>query len=67
MHNCTCDTCRMLNHLRSKDVDAEVIDTLLHNSFDQEYYKAIFDGSWPNAIEILETTLDRLKKEKGNA
>lgn len=33
---------------------------------DLSWYKAIFDGSWPTAVEILERTLAKVKAIKGD-
>lgn len=42
---------------RLKNVNANI-------SFDLNYFKAIFDGSWPTSIEILERTLAKAKALK---
>lgn len=36
-------------------------DTLCCEQMDNDYHKAILDGSWPNAKEVLEEALRRIK------
>ncbi len=33
-------------------------------SDDSDYYRCIFDGSWPSAIEILERKIKEIKAKK---
>ena len=55
------------NALESNDIEV-VKDALktfsvewLNVSGDLSYYQCLFDGSWPNAKEILERTLETVK------
>ncbi|MNQ24267.1 hypothetical protein D3C85_374580 [compost metagenome] len=59
MRICQCDVCTRYRNLRSREVPEDVIDMLLQAEYDLEYYKAILDGSWPAAKEILEAALAR--------
>jgi hypothetical protein len=40
-----------------EDLEAELADAELSN----DYYKSIFDGSWPDACSILEDSLNKIK------
>lgn len=76
---CRCDLCNMGRRIRkaikNRDHDemAAIIDELdelwCNAEFDRDYYKAIIDGSWPQAEEILIKSLKKAKKfkEKNNA
>lgn len=80
-NGCNCDVC---NNNRSHDAHIQMIpeserqffemiyDQLLNTQFDNEYYKAIMEGSWPSAVPILERALAnakqmQLEREKKNA
>lgn len=68
---CNCRLCQRSRKLREiiahRDVD-ELISTL--NAFaddlvgaeeDASYYRGIVDGTWPNAVAILERSLEKAK------
>lgn len=68
---CSCRLCQRSRNLREiiarRDVD-ELISTL--NAFadylwrteeDASYYRGIVDGTWPNAVAILERSLEKAK------
>ena len=66
---CKCRTCDRIRefHVRLQSVPAEskeyfsdVFNLLLETQEDVSYYRAILDGSWPNAKEVLDTALNRL-------
>jgi hypothetical protein len=69
---CECRICTYSRHVQSvmesRDVD-KLIELVreLHNATygmgeDLEYYRCIFNGSWPSAVEVLERTLARVKE-----
>lgn len=74
MSKCNCYLCRKHREFfkakREKDFDTmcELADDFGHRLVDVEadldYYKVIFDGSWPTAVEILERTLVKVKAIK---
>lgn len=68
---CNCEICvedrRVEEILASKDVkEMEILIDQQRNkiaglSDAVDYYKCIFNGSWPDAVEILERTLEKIK------
>ena len=60
---CECDVChfsRLVNAQIQKleDEDAQnfflnMYDMLIHTEFDRDYYKAIIDGTWPEADKMI--------------
>lgn len=58
-----------LSALMEKYTELQVENKKLKNEnanieFDLNYYQAIFDGSWPQAVPILEDTLKKVKALK---
>ncbi len=61
------DKCDKLQQ-RIKELEAEIVK--LRNDYvnvadDLNYHQAIFDGSWPTSVEILERVLAKAKALKG--
>jgi len=53
---------------RIKELEAEIVK--LRNDYvnvadDLNYHTAIFDGSWPTSVEILERVLAKVKAQQG--
>ena len=75
---CECRLCKLsaelTEALHSDDIDfvkdalRKFSDLWLCADFDNNYYQAILDGSWPSAEEILTRSLEKAKthKEKQN-
>lgn len=66
---CSCDVCKQSITFREHldripaelhEYFQELYDVLIHAQFDNDYYKAIIDGSWPEADLII----DRARKRK---
>ena len=73
---CQCHTCKLMDEIDAafpppgRTPEQEVaLNSLgagyLNYQLDSNYYDAIFDGSWPNAIEILEAAVARIKTKAG--
>jgi hypothetical protein len=56
--------CDDLRHLREREVSHDFIDRYMNDSIDAGYNQAVLDGSWPNAIEVLEHALQQAKENK---
>lgn len=41
-----------------------IFDLWLHTSDDLNWHQAIMDGSWPNAVTILEDALEKARNKK---
>ena len=75
MPRCGCTGCirhrrfDAMEHLRDHPDDhaflTEVFETLMCAENDVAYYRAILDGTWPNARHILEGCLAKLPQETG--
>lgn len=72
---CNCNLCQKGRTLRriastlSPDDSAWLRNfgvEFLHVSSDEEYYRSIVQGDWPNAVEILERELDRARTMAGD-
>lgn len=59
--NCNCEVCQDSQYLRDCGVCEDFRDRWEAKCFDHEYYEAILDGSWPNAVSILEKALENAK------
>lgn len=59
---CMCDFCERHADMVADGVPQRIIDTLEHTEMELEYYKSIFEGSWPSGKELLENAL-KLYKE----
>ncbi|KKM77034.1 hypothetical protein LCGC14_1374020 [marine sediment metagenome] len=76
MGKCNCFGCEKYSAIsdavRKKDIDtlAKVAKELgcraINAELDVNYYKSILNGSWPQAIEILEEALDKAKERRQN-
>lgn len=77
MSNCECELCTKGRRLRQiasglSDADSQWLRDFgiefLHVSTDEQYYRNIVEGSWPDSVAILERALarakDRVLKEK---
>ena len=62
MNVCDCNLCQRTRKFREtldrvpeadKKFWNDIYDTLFHAEFDLNYYRAIVEGSWPSADEIL--------------
>ncbi len=63
-NKCECDVChfsRLVNaHIQKlEDEDAQnffmnMYDMLIHAEFDRDYYKAVIDGTWPEADTLIQ-------------
>jgi hypothetical protein len=42
----------------------EIMGDLYSAEDDLNWHEAIFDGTWPNAVEILEDKLEKARKHK---
>jgi hypothetical protein len=67
---CDCQTCatgRRLKIIASRlgEYDSRWLldfgDDLAASQMDNEYYRSIMAGNWPNSVEILEAALERAK------
>ncbi len=77
MKTCLCKHCKRTRKFRTvfkngsrrqmKDFATELMQDYFYASDKNNWYNAVFDGSWPTAINVLESVLDRLKaaKEEG--
>lgn len=63
---CNCQTCQDLRMLRGKGVPEEFIDRWMYESIDKDVNASILCGSWPTAVEFLETALENAKKIRGD-
>jgi hypothetical protein len=71
MSKCECQVCyfsRLVNAEIQKleDPDAQnffmnMYDMLVHAEMDKDYYKAIVDGQWPNADELIKKRREKLQ------
>ena len=71
---CQCDFCKLVRRIDAtierRDPDEmvalikELADMWVCADFDNSYHKCIFDGSWPQAEEILTRSLEKVKKFK---
>lgn len=58
---CQCEVCTRIRSWRELGVPDEIREYILAVEMDRDYYKAILDGSWPQARQILNSALDRLE------
>lgn len=67
---CECNVCQTLRRWRTvlqidtpekEAVFNEIVETWENESMDADYYRAIMDGSWPSAVELLENALDKAR------
>lgn len=69
--SCACEICQ---HMRAFEIHMQEItnpeaaeffkalyNRFIDSEFDLDYYKAIFNGSWPDAEEILQQALDKIR------
>jgi hypothetical protein len=73
MSKCQCDVCnysRMVNEYIQKLEDPDdrefflnMYDMLIHSEMDRDYYKAIVDGQWPNADELIQKRRNKGKND----
>ena len=71
--HCQCGVCKTLRRWREvlqidtpekDEVFDEIVTVWETESTDASYYRAILDGSWPNAEKILEESLSRIRAKK---
>lgn len=69
---CQCEICCAIkeHHIRlqcvpneSRDYFEEIFEALLDTQFDNDYYKAIMNGEWPESVQILEQALQEAKEK----
>jgi len=68
---CNCEWCQLHRRVEDvktrcvvsemKDLIGELFELYANTEFDLDYYKAIFDGSWPSAKEQALEILERAK------
>jgi hypothetical protein len=70
---CACNLCKrsseFFNRIASLPANMQeylraVFDTMLDLEFSDDYYRAVFDGSWPDAETVLEQALTRIRAKK---
>jgi hypothetical protein len=61
---CECQLCQDLRHLEACGVSEEFVDRYLNEGIDAGYNKAILDGTWPSAVELLTSALERAIKRR---
>ena len=71
--NCRCDICATLFRWKSilqidspekEQVFNEIVEIWETEATDAQYRKEILDGTWPNAEEILERALSKIRSRK---
>lgn len=72
---CKCTSCKMGREydalVKARDFDklaeftSNLMDSWLAEAEDANYYRCVFNGSWPDAIEVLEGCLAWLRVRKG--
>lgn len=64
--SCGCQTCLDIRHLRECGVSEEFMERWLDDGMYSEVNKAILDGTWPSAVELLQSALDKAVKIRGD-
>lgn len=70
MSDCQCQVCHFsrlvnveiqkLEDSGAKNFFLNLYDMLIHTEMDRDYYKAIIDGKWPNADELIQRRRQKL-------
>jgi len=60
--NCNCQACQDIRHLRDCGVSEEFRNRWIEESMDNDFNRAILDGSWPTAVECLKAALENAIK-----
>ena len=70
---CKCECCELGREYNSiadfdkmKEFARKVMNILACEQFDLDYHRCILDGSWPNAVEILEKSLAKARLNLDN-
>ncbi len=70
---CQCGVCNTLRRWRAvlqidtpekEEVFNEIVETWETEATDAQWGKSVLNGSWPNAEEILEQSLERIRAKK---
>jgi len=59
---CNCQVCQDIRHLRDCGVSEEFRNRWIEESMDNDFNRAILDGSWPYAVEWLQAALEKAIK-----
>lgn len=71
MCECECKLCIRLRNIEAKIMELPeehreyfygLVDSMLDIEFDNDYYKTVLSGHWPNGKEVLEFALAKYKE-----
>lgn len=60
---CSCHYCNKIQSWIDQGVSIDFIEEYADISDQLDYHKAILDGSWPNAVELLTAALNNAKEK----
>jgi hypothetical protein len=52
------------SHRQKNDLIKQLLNYYFMEGEDNDYHKAILDGSWPSSVKILEALLEKAKNRK---
>lgn len=63
---CDCQTCKDLKELQEKGVSEDFINRWMNEGIDASVNQSILDGSWPTAVEYLESALENARVKRND-